>query len=784
MKKVKPLLALILVFAIFFSIIPSFATQQGTVTASTLTVRSGPGTEYGAVGYVYQGDVVTILGSATATTGKIWYNISYNGGTGYASSSYITLLTDGTEEEFTGNFEEYLDYQRFPESYKPFLRELHELYPEWKFVAFHTNLDWNTVLANECVLERNLVVDNSTTPSSWKSTVSGAFDWVNNKYIVLNGSNFIQASEDAIKYHLDPRNFLNDENIFQFELLTYSNSQTIEGVNAILKNTFMYNTTIENGMTYAQAFVQIGKELNVSPYLLANRVRQEQGTAGNSALISGTYSGYVGYYNYFNVKATGSTATAVIVNGLAHAKSQGWNTRYKSLKGGAQVLAQTYILQGQDTLYLQKFDVESQYNGLYWHQYMQALYAAHSEGNTARKAYNNMGVLGQNFTFKIPVYLNMPEEICVKPTKDGNPNNKLSSLSVSGYSISPTFNRDTNSYSLSVGETVSSITVSAKTYASTTTISGTGTRSLQYGDNQIDVVAKAQNGDIRTYTINVYRDPGDNCISHTDADGMWETDGTNHWHTCTCGATFDVATHSDVNGTWETDDTNHWHTCTCGVTFDILPHSGGEGTCVALPVCEFCNSEYGLFDSSKHLLTDIINNKPATDLEEGYTGDTFCYDCETIIEHGSVISATGIYLELMDASTFILQDGIITNVRDMTTVSDFVADFNNSDKLFVVDSSDKILSDSSVITTGCTVYTLTGDGNILDSATVIVYGDVNGDGKISAADYMKIKRTIKDTSMLSGVYITAADVNKDGKIAAADYMMVKRHITGAFNIFV
>ncbi len=754
MKITRFIVSFLLILTIFTGIIPASATtQQGAVTASTLTVRSGPGTEYSVVGYVYEGNIVDVLGSATATTGTVWYNISYNGVVGYASSKYITLLANTDDSEFEGTFEEYLDYQGFPESYKPYLRQLHEAYPEWKFVAFHTNLEWETALANECVLERNLVVDNSTTPSSWKSTKEGAFDWVNNKYIVLNGSNFIQASDEAIAFHMDPRNFLNDQNIFQFELLTYSSSQSIEGVNAILKNTFMYNTTIENGMTYAEAFVQIGKELNVSPYLLANRVRQEQGAAGTSDLISGTYSGYQGYYNYFNVKATGSTATAVIVNGLSHAKSQGWNTRYKSLKGGAQVLAQTYILQGQDTLYLQKFDVEPQYNGLYWHQYMQALYAAKSEGNTARKAYYNMGVLSQNFTFKIPVYLNMPEEVCGEPTKTGNPNNKLSSLSVSGYTISPSFHRDTNTYSLSVGETVSSISVSASKYASTTTLTGIGTRELQYGDNKIEVIATAENGDIRIYTINVYREPGNNCVNHVDSDGLWET-----------------------------DDVNHWHTCSCGAEFDKAEHAGGKATCNKLAVCSYCGKEHGTSDGENHGETEILNAVEPTETTEGYTGDKHCVDCGDLLEEGTIISATGYFLEFNGDSSYTISDGYLYGITEETS-ADVVKSMFTQPSLVKISKNGKEISGSSFVGTGYVVYTVDSDGEVLDFVTVMVKGDTSGDGKIATADYLKARRAIADESMLSGVFFVAGDIDGNGVISTSDYLKIKRHFGGKYNLF-
>ena len=65
---------------------------------------------------------------------------------------------------------------------------------------------------------------------------------------------------------------------------------------------------------------------------------------------------------------------------------------------------------------------------------------------------------------------------------------------------------------------------------------------------------------------------------------------------------------------------------------------------------------------------------------------------------------------------------------------------------------------------------------------VIIYGDVNGDGKVSAQDFSKIKSSILGASSLNGSYNKAADVNKDGKVSAQDFSKVKSSILGASNL--
>ncbi len=158
--------------------------------------------------------------------------------------------------------------------------------------------------------------------------------------------------------------------------------------------------------TYAKVIFDSGKSRGLSPFNLAARVVQEQGVNGMSPMISGTYPGFVGYYNHYNISASGKTNEEVYKSGLAYAKSKGWNTRTKSLEGGAAFIGNSYILKGQDTLYLQKFDLEKRSGSL--HQYMQHIGAPLSEGRSMRQMYEAAGALNSAFVFKIPVFNSMP----------------------------------------------------------------------------------------------------------------------------------------------------------------------------------------------------------------------------------------------------------------------------------------------------------------------------------------------------------------------------------------
>ena len=66
--------------------------------------------------------------------------------------------------------------------------------------------------------------------------------------------------------------------------------------------------------------------------------------------------------------------------------------------------------------------------------------------------------------------------------------------------------------------------------------------------------------------------------------------------------------------------------------------------------------------------------------------------------------------------------------------------------------------------------------------TVVIKGDVNGDGLIYATDYVKVKNHIMGKTTLTGPYLEASDINNDGNIYATDYVQIKNHIMGKSTI--
>lgn len=661
----------------------AYTERSAKVNASTLNVRSGPGTSNSLVTKLAKGTSVTVINEKRSADGQLWYQIRFSSGqgtsTGYVLSSYVRFPVAYTP---SADFEQEMNVQGFPESYKAELRQLHAQYPNWVFEAQQTGLDWNTVIQNEGVLGRNLVGTESI--SSYKSLVDGAYNWDNGTWTGFDGSAWVAASEEIIKYYMDPRNFLDDVFIFQFMSQEYDpNLQTREGLENMIKGTFLEGAVktgniggssnsssgstssgggssagpggsgnasgqssgvivspsggrggngsgsgsskavspgttspgssqpqvqfqapqasiskhetervtssadmvivgampgasgseeqgsqgapvtssvpgtaaqpsgaaapasptptpgtgsgtvtagasagpsassvpgggtssgasgdpASGGSSYADIIMKAAQQTGVNPYILAAMILQEQGRDGRGNSITGTNSSYPGYYNYFNVGAYASGNMGAIERGLWYASQNDiygrpWNTPEKSILGGAEFYAANYVKVGQDTLYLKKYNVQG--SNMYKHQYMTNVDGAASEASYFAEGYAQ-SLKSTSLHFKIPVYRNMPDTPCARPAVDGSPNNKLGSLGVEGFVLTPTFHRDTVSYDLIVDPSVGNVTIYANTIDSKASVSGLGNVQLQSGNNDIRIKVTAQNGSEREYIIHVVR---------------------------------------------------------------------------------------------------------------------------------------------------------------------------------------------------------------------------------------------------------------------------------------
>lgn len=486
MTNIKKLLSLLLVFTILISAISiqfSLNVSAAQVTTAYINgdmvnVRIGPSTSSEKVDAISYRQV-TVL----ATEGQ-WLKVKYmNSGeekTGYVynNSSYIYIDKNDPDLDFN------LQLQNFPESYRAALIELHNKYPNWKFIPDNVNCTFEQAVQFQ-LAEMRKQVQLKYHPVSWRSMGKGAYDWSVGKWIEANGG-WTGASREVIKYYMDPRNFLNSSEIYMFLMQGYGNvTYTVEGLKSIVANTFL--DTDE----YINIILNAGKIAGISPYIIASKIIQEQGPQGaNNDLISGKH----GYYNFFNFGASGSTSEAVVSSGIKFAADNGWDTKEKSIVGGAKQLSDGYIEVGQDTYYYQDFNVH--FTGKLWHQYAQAVHDARGKGVSLKKEYEDK--TNYVLVFRIPIFKDMPSVVSPKPVENDKQNNYyFNSISVSG--LTPSFYRYDYIYDLHVtGDTIVDVSIPSTAY-----INCQLEFPLKAGENKVVLRVRSQSGYDNDYTINV-----------------------------------------------------------------------------------------------------------------------------------------------------------------------------------------------------------------------------------------------------------------------------------------
>ena len=486
-KCVAVLLATVLVFSVqSFAYSSSVSATTGMVTADHVYIRQGPSTStqwLDRVDYV----TVEILGSVNGQDGYVWYHIRYGETVGYIRSDYVAV-----QQEISADFSQQL--AAFPESYRAALTQLHTIYPNWKFQADNISTPFEQVVAAEGKNKYKLV--HTTDALSWRAMTPPLYDWATGQWSTTSG-NWTGASRETIAYYMDPRNFLDTQNIYMFMRQSYdAANQTEDGVRQVVAGTFLangYNDPEDTayGGDYVKVIMEAARRSGVSPYVIAATIVIEQGVNGTSQLISGT----TGCYNFFNINASG---TDVVGSGLSYASSKKWTTRSASIIGGAIWYGEGYINQGQDTYYYKDFNVVT---GNYSHQYAQNVYDA--KGSSAR--IRNVYINNQNaaLTFRIPVFANMPSQASPRPVENSKRNNYFfTDIAVAGLDLKFSMFQYEYSIHISGGTTVSVSFPSTAQYVSATSFP------LGAGQNRVVLTVRSETGYDNNYVLNVQSDSG------------------------------------------------------------------------------------------------------------------------------------------------------------------------------------------------------------------------------------------------------------------------------------
>ncbi len=353
----------------------------------------------------------------------------------------------------------------FPPAYAELLAKLQYDHPKWVFQPLYiADIPWERIVARECTPSWNLVAKSTWAPEPW--TKLGAENYT--PYYAENAKAYdsgawLQASEAAVAYFMDPRNFLNESEIFMFETLEFDErSQTREIVERALAKTFMANSCYDGGKrTFSELLVDVGRRLGISPVFLAGRLASEQGAGtvqaqgrigdslvalhtnradrvggamvwgktytrdapATAAVVAKGAAHYNGYYNFFNIGAYGLGLFEIRYNAWREATSEEtrrkylgpWKTQARAIEGGAKLIRERYVTSCRHTRYLQKFSVAKEAGEFRWKQYMQNIAAPLVEARNVGKAYKEAGEIDTPFRFIIPVYVGLPAEPCPDP---------------------------------------------------------------------------------------------------------------------------------------------------------------------------------------------------------------------------------------------------------------------------------------------------------------------------------------------------------------------------------
>ena len=413
----KLLISIIITLFLFIPDIKAInVNDEGFINKDGVLFYSGPNYSGNQVlNTLDTGDIIKILDnnlvasndSTRCTAGfykiKFYWESNKKTYEGFVCADKISFNIDTTKyaEEFASS--------GIPESYWTKLTLLKDNHPNWKFTGYKTNLNWEDAITAESQVGISYI--QSSNPI-YLSLDEGSYNVSTNTYNQMEAGGWYAANKQTVAYYMDPRNFLNEINIFMFENLGYNASlQTKE----VIESIFAGSDLLQYADYYIQAATYDGN--NISPVSLAARSRQElvsgDGKISNSANGNGKING-ISYYNFYNIGAFSSCEDPIFC-ALDFAKgydenytsyNRPWTDPIKAILEGAKYIADGYINVGQNTLYLQRFNVTS--NNTYSHQYMTNTEAPYSESKSSYNAYKKINKLDSTIEFLIPVYENMP----------------------------------------------------------------------------------------------------------------------------------------------------------------------------------------------------------------------------------------------------------------------------------------------------------------------------------------------------------------------------------------
>ena len=533
-------------------------------------------------------------------------------------------------------------------------------------------------------------------------------------------------------------------------------------------------------------------------------------------LLVEQFHGYEALYNFYNIGATSSSEPmGAIINGLKYARDgKGassetkakyqipWNTKERAITGGGIFIGSSYINIGQDTIYLQKFHVYDKNNKeLFWHQYMTNVLAPYSESNIIYKGYSNSNLLNSEINFIIPIYNNMPNIPCKNPnileSDFVSDNTKMyadveTTLNIrsgpgTSYETITRIDRNEKITRIEKGiqkgdlwdrvvlengivgyafqsylKEVPEIEIeSINLYTEKTTINKNETAKIN-----IEVMPKDANKEKITLTSS---DP--NIIKVDNEGNIFALKGGKARITATAPngavASIDIEVYSKVeNMEIDIDKITLFENDSYNLVVTIYP--------------EDASNKNVIFSSLNNDIAKVSKDGKITAIKEGKT-EILVKSEDSKIEKQIEVTVR----KKLDESELKFDENLTINGNIISgfdyknmTVENIKKYITTNYKIQVENYKGEILQDKNLSGTGSKIKIIKEDtSEILAEYQVLLYGDINGDGKINSIDLLVLQRHILEIEKIDDIFRKAGNINKNGKKpTSVDLLLIQRHI--------
>lgn len=138
---------------------------------------------------------------------------------------------------------------------------------------------------------------------------------------------------------------------------------------------------------------------------------------------------------------------------------------------------------------------------------------------------------------------------------------------------------------------------------------------------------------------------------------------------------------------------------------------------------------------------------------------------------------------VLDKNKIRFEKGYLYGFAEGSNISDFGTALSSLGDVEIKGSDEKPINKVKVSSGQVVSVSIKNESKVIVyQMIVILRGDINGDGKISAMDYVKIRNKLDGKTSLKDREMKAADVNNDGRVSAIDYVKIRNKLDGKSTI--